>query len=90
MKPFSHRAMTNEERMFNYRLSRALLVVKNSFGILAHRWRCMLGGDHACWVDTIETTAGDHSTGTTQSQDNCYGSNMPAQPNATAVFWTAE
>ena len=40
MKPFSHRAMTNEERMFNYRLSR---VAENNFGILAHRWRCMLG-----------------------------------------------
>ena len=43
MKPFSHRAMANEKRMFNYRLSRTCRIVENSFGILAHRWRCMLG-----------------------------------------------
>ena len=43
MKPFSHRAMTIKERMFNYRLSCALRVVENSFGILAYRWRCMSG-----------------------------------------------
>ena len=42
MKPFSYRAMTNEERMFNNRFSRARHVVENSFGILANRWRCML------------------------------------------------
>ena len=35
MKPFSHRNMTVEERIFNYRLPRARR-------ILAHRWRCIL------------------------------------------------
>ena len=43
MNPFFHRAMTNEERMFTYCLSRARSVVENSCGILAHHWRCMLG-----------------------------------------------
>ena len=42
MKPFPNRQMTREERLFNYRLSRARRVVENAFGILSHRFRVLM------------------------------------------------
>ena len=42
MKPLPLRNMSDSQRVFNYRLSRARRVVENAFGITANRFRCLL------------------------------------------------
>lgn len=42
MKPFSKRNMSDEERIFNYRLSRGRRIVENGFGIVGNRFQCLL------------------------------------------------
>ncbi|KAJ8932070.1 hypothetical protein NQ314_014972 [Rhamnusium bicolor] len=42
LKPYPFKGMTREERIFNYRLSRARRIVENTFGILANRFRVLL------------------------------------------------
>ena len=41
-KPFGQARLTNERRIFNYRLSQARCIVENSFGILASRFRIFM------------------------------------------------
>jgi hypothetical protein len=42
MKPYASRNLTHEQRIFNYRLSRAHRIVENAFGILANRFRVFM------------------------------------------------
>lgn len=41
MKPYSKKTFTEEETVFNYRLSRARRCVENAFGILCSKWACL-------------------------------------------------
>lgn len=49
MKPFGG-SLDNEQRIFNYRLSRARRTIENAFGILVMRWGC-LRSEFLCYPD---------------------------------------
>ena len=42
MKPYPHRSAMGDEKVYNYRLSRARRIVENAFGILCARFRVLL------------------------------------------------
>ena len=42
LKPYSQSGLTQERRIFNYRLSRARRIVENAFGILSNRFRIFM------------------------------------------------
>ncbi|KAK4875480.1 hypothetical protein RN001_011902 [Aquatica leii] len=55
MKPYPQRHLSHEQRIYNYRLSRARRMVESGFGILVNRWRILLNPIHlnAEKVETI-------------------------------------
>ena len=40
--PYCRREMNEPQMIFNYRLSRALCVIENAFGVMSNRFRCLL------------------------------------------------
>ena len=53
MKPYGNAIQSKEQRYFNYRLSRAHMVVEGAFGQVKGRWRILLRKNE-CHMETLK------------------------------------
>ncbi|CAB3997762.1 Hypothetical predicted protein [Paramuricea clavata] len=56
MKPYTNAVLTNEQKNFNYRLSRARMVTEGAYGQMKGRWRVLIWKNES-EVDQVKTTA---------------------------------
>ena len=53
MRSYSGKLLPREKREYNYRTSRARVVIENTFGILVARWRILLSKIN-CFPENVE------------------------------------
>lgn len=86
MKPFPRRNMTLEERVFNYRLSRARRQVECSFGILSNTWRILLKAIETSVgpaLDTVKATCVLHNVLLAQEPGRLFETSQCNNSNST-------
>lgn len=80
MKPFpQHPYMLSEQKTFNYRLSRARVVVEMAFGGLKRRWRCLLKQNESNVANVLKIIA---SCVVLHNICKMFGEDFPAEWNA--------
>ena len=72
MRPYPGRGCTDEQRVFNYRLSRARRCVESAFGVLATRWRVFYTKNwRNTWNDQRNRQSNCCSAQPSPEGDNC-------------------